>query len=188
MSGGAIEVASRATSRRSTSGRDVAGARTPAARSCSSGPFATVRRRCCRAARVLRLRRDGSKVLREIAEEAAEKWALAAVAIEHGVGDRAAGEITFVVVVLRRASRRSVRRVSVRRRRGEAAGADLEEGDRPVGSAMGRPVDDGTRRRCGPSGIVRDPEEEVPLLAIDDYRERIMSRRRAAASVDHVAR
>lgn len=39
-----------------------------------------------------------TKVMHEIASEAASKWTLHAVAIEHAVGRRAAGEITFVVV------------------------------------------------------------------------------------------
>ena len=37
------------------------------------------------------------KVMREIATEAIDKWGLAGVAIEHGVGERRVGEITFVV-------------------------------------------------------------------------------------------
>lgn len=36
-------------------------------------------------------------VLRQIADEATIKWDLCDVAIEHGVGKRAAGEVTFVV-------------------------------------------------------------------------------------------
>jgi molybdopterin synthase catalytic subunit/molybdopterin converting factor small subunit len=38
------------------------------------------------------------KVMSEIAAEAIEKWGLSGVAIEHSVGVRAAGDITFVVV------------------------------------------------------------------------------------------
>jgi MoaE-MoaD fusion protein len=37
------------------------------------------------------------KVLHEIAEEAVRKWDLCDVAIEHGIGNRSAGEVTFVV-------------------------------------------------------------------------------------------
>jgi molybdopterin synthase catalytic subunit len=38
-----------------------------------------------------------TKVIREIAMEAAEKWGLHGVAVEHAVGRRAVGDITFVV-------------------------------------------------------------------------------------------
>jgi MoaE-MoaD fusion protein len=37
------------------------------------------------------------KVLREIATEAAEKWGLHGVTVQHAIGPRAVGEITFVV-------------------------------------------------------------------------------------------
>lgn len=37
------------------------------------------------------------KVIVEIAREAVEKWSLLAVAVEHAVGPRAVGEITFIV-------------------------------------------------------------------------------------------
>jgi molybdopterin synthase catalytic subunit len=37
------------------------------------------------------------KVISQIAEEAAAKWGLSSVAIEHAIGPRAVGEITFVV-------------------------------------------------------------------------------------------
>ncbi len=38
-----------------------------------------------------------TKVMREIADEAVAKWELRAVAIEHAIGPRAVGDITFVV-------------------------------------------------------------------------------------------